>query len=282
MSIKLQEFCRGRYRLAVACIDEIWGLIPKEMQPKFLSVIHRMHSAVSPLNNMIPDDISALDAALDAAIKAAREAGQQEYVSGSLIATGSVTVPLGGQHSIPAQPSPEPQVIVQACRPGDRAMLETDAGKELLAQTTAMLASEPQGAQISDERTMLVPCDEANNYSKILTLLGMEEEGDPVEATRALLREAPAGWRPIETAPKGGGAEMRTDPRWVDPPKILIRFGDEAVSVAYWDWYYAEGGHGCTTGFAWVEPCSGETLDLHYTTPPDGWMPLPAAPKEGA
>jgi hypothetical protein len=82
-------------------------------------------------------------------------------------------------------------------------------------------------------------------------------------------------WLPIESAPKGGGAELVTDPSWVEPPRILIRFGDEAVSVAYWDWYYAEGGRGYRNGFAWIEPCSGDPLDLHYTTPPTHWVPLP-------
>ena len=90
------------------------------------------------------------------------------------------------------------------------------------------------------------------------------------------------GWLPIETAPKGGGAELVTDPKWVAPPKILLRFGDEAISVAYWDWYYAEGGSGHTNGFAWVEPCSGDPLNLHYSTPPDGWMPLPSPPASKA
>lgn len=89
-------------------------------------------------------------------------------------------------------------------------------------------------------------------------------------------------WQPIEAAPKGGGAELVTDPNWVQPPKILLRFGDEAISVAYWDWYYAEGGYGHTNGFAWIEPCSGEPLDLHYNTPPTHWMPLPESLGEGA
>ena len=66
MSIKFQGFCRGRYKLAAACIDEIWGLVPSELQPRFLSVIHRMHSAVAPLNNVIPDHIKSLDAAIKA------------------------------------------------------------------------------------------------------------------------------------------------------------------------------------------------------------------------
>lgn len=95
-------------------------------------------------------------------------------------------------------------------------------------------------------------------------------------------------WQRIDTAPKGGfpegfsGDRLVTDPAWVRPPRILLRFGDEAVSVAYWDWYYAEGGNGCTNGFAWIEPCSGEKLDLHYSTPPTHWMPIPAFPSSPA
>lgn len=85
-------------------------------------------------------------------------------------------------------------------------------------------------------------------------------------------------WQPIETAPKGGGAKLVTDPLWTNPPLILIRFGDEGVSVAYWDWYYAEGGTGYRDGFAWIEPCSGEFLNRHYSTPPTAWMYIP--PKE--
>lgn len=81
-------------------------------------------------------------------------------------------------------------------------------------------------------------------------------------------------WQPMETAPKGGGADDTRDCAWVEPPKILLRFGEESISVAYWEWYYAEGGDGFTNGFAWVEPCSGEPLDLHYTTEPDGWLSL--------
>lgn len=81
-------------------------------------------------------------------------------------------------------------------------------------------------------------------------------------------------WQPIKTAPKGGGADRVDDPKWVKPPRILLRFGDEAVSVAYWDWSYAEGGDGYRDGFAWIEPCSAEPLNLHYSTPPDAWAPI--------
>lgn len=87
-------------------------------------------------------------------------------------------------------------------------------------------------------------------------------------------------WRTIESAPKGGGAELVTDPDWVEPPRILLRFADGNVSVAYWDWYYAEGGSGCTNGFAWIEPCSGEPLDLHYDELVE-WMPIPATAHDG-
>jgi hypothetical protein len=78
----------------------------------------------------------------------------------------------------------------------------------------------------------------------------------------------------METAPKGGGADSVNDPNWVEPPKILLFFDDGEVSVAYWEWYYAAGGGGCTDGFAWVEPVSGETLKAYYGEP-IGWLPIP-------
>lgn len=78
-------------------------------------------------------------------------------------------------------------------------------------------------------------------------------------------------WQPIETAPKTNpDAEVAEK-----PIRILLRFGTEGVAIAYWDWYYAEGGHGCRDGFAWIEPHAGEPLNLHYSEEPDGWAPLP-------
>lgn len=90
-------------------------------------------------------------------------------------------------------------------------------------------------------------------------------------------------WQSIETAPKGGGADSTTNPAWVEPPRILLLFAHGMMSVGYWDWYYAEGGDGCTHGVAWVEPVSGELLKDHYGLPTH-WMPLPdpPSPKEGA
>lgn len=78
------------------------------------------------------------------------------------------------------------------------------------------------------------------------------------------------------TAPKGGGASSIEDPDWIDPPKILLLFQGGQISVGYWDWYYAEGGRGYRGGEAWIEPCSGERLDIHYDKP-IGWMSLPPA-----
>jgi hypothetical protein len=84
----------------------------------------------------------------------------------------------------------------------------------------------------------------------------------------------------METAPKGGGAELVTDPAYVTPPKILLFFADDIVSVGYWDWYYAVGGDGyrdlgCNpNNIAWVSQDSGEQLCLLYDSP-IAWAPLP-------
>lgn len=88
-------------------------------------------------------------------------------------------------------------------------------------------------------------------------------------------------WKPIETAPKGGGAELVTDPNWVQPPLILLYFpkGTQKVAACYWDWYYAEGGRGYTGCSAWIEPVSGEQIALHYDDPTH-WMSIPAAPED--
>lgn len=93
-----------------------------------------------------------------------------------------------------------------------------------------------------------------------------------VEAAEARITELEAerAWRPMSDAPFGGQK----------PVRILIQFGDEGVAIAYGDEYYAEGGHGFTNGFAWVEPFSGDPLDLHFSTPPSGWQPLPTPPTE--
>ncbi len=112
------------------------------------------------------------------------------------------------------------------------------------------------------------------------------DRGDNEEAViidPALLDDVPRGWRDIASAPRGSeDIDDTRDPAYVKPPRILLRFGNEAVAIAYWDWYYAEGGHGYRDGFAWIGPECGEPLNLHYSAAPDGWMPLPPTDREGA
>jgi hypothetical protein len=89
-------------------------------------------------------------------------------------------------------------------------------------------------------------------------------------------------WQPIETAPRGGGAEKITDPNWFEPPDLLLLFPNGKQAVACWDWYYAEGGAGYThDASAWVEQVSGEQVALHYSEP-TYWMPLPDPPESEA
>jgi len=84
-------------------------------------------------------------------------------------------------------------------------------------------------------------------------------------------------WQPMETAPKGNSGLMIDDDNYVSQPEILLLFEEGVCRVGYWDWYYAENGRGYEGGLAWIEPVSGERLDLNYD-PPVNWMELPKSP----
>jgi hypothetical protein len=84
-------------------------------------------------------------------------------------------------------------------------------------------------------------------------------------------------WKPIDTAPKGGGAEDTRDPKWVEPPRILAWSKARGLMIVYWDWYYAERGNGYVVGrTAWVS--EGEAL--WQAEAPTHWMPLPTPPED--
>lgn len=137
----------------------------------------------------------------------------------------------------------------------------------------------PSVHQLEDGRLLIVGARIDEN-----TPLGdIGDDEDAIIIAPALLDDVPRGWRDIASAPKGSeDIDGTRDPAYVKPPRILLRFGNEAVAIAYWDWYYAEGGHGYRDGFAWIGPECGEPLNLHYSAAPDGWMPLPPTDREGA
>ena len=87
-------------------------------------------------------------------------------------------------------------------------------------------------------------------------------------------------WQPIESAPKGGGAEFVTHPDWVEPPKILLKFDHSEIAMGRWDWAYADGGFYHSDGVAWIDPISGEQLNLHFNNPTE-WkhIDLPSPPQ---
>lgn len=86
-----------------------------------------------------------------------------------------------------------------------------------------------------------------------------------------------AVWRSMDTAPQGGGAERTDDPKWVEPPKLLMAFDDGSIEICHWDWYYAPGGNGHTPGVsAWIG-AEGEQV-ARFQGDPIAWMPLPLPP----
>ena len=101
--------------------------------------------------------------------------------------------------------------------------------------------------------------------------------GEPAVVIAKVLLPKDDEWKPIETAPRGGGADDVRSPNWIEPPKILLRFPGGEACVAYWEWSRAEGGYNCTDGVAWVEPISGEQINA-YLGEPTHWRPLPAPP----
>ena len=99
-------------------------------------------------------------------------------------------------------------------------------------------------AQISDERI--------REIGKDVFGIDLNFDGNLITFARALLREAPAGWRPIESAPKGG------------------------YIMGAWK----EGKWHCREMFLENDEWTCTMSDRIYS--PTHWMPLPAAPKEGA
>ena len=104
----------------------------------------------------------------------------------------------------------------------------------------------------------------------------------PAGRTRAVDVDAgSAFWRSMDTAPKGGGAERTDDPKWVEPPKLLMAFDDGSIEICHWDWYYAPGGNGHTPGVsAWIG-AEGQQV-ARFQGDPIAWMPLPLPPNSGS
>lgn len=136
---------------------------------------------------------------------------------------------------------------------------------------------EKVAADIADIENLLI--DAEQKWNDPHTFASAKEAWSRILALPA---SPPSGWRTMDSAPKGSGLEVEfvTDADYVQPPRILLQFANGMVSTAYWDWYYAAGGAGYEGGLSWIEPISGERLDLHYDAPV-GWQPLPPPPVSG-
>jgi hypothetical protein len=100
-----------------------------------------------------------------------------------------------------------------------------------------------------------------------------------VESLEAALA-VPAQWMPIETAPKGSGADgpaLTTDREYIGPPRLLLATA-EGIMVGYYDWYYHPW-YGVGAGPdepPWRDHDGNRTYGVTH------WMPLPAPPGTAA
>lgn len=104
-------------------------------------------------------------------------------------------------------------------------------------------------------------------------LLAYAEQGK----IRAAQVEA-MGWRPVEEAPIGGGAESIDDPNWVEPPKLMLLFPSGTMRIGNYEWYFSEGGYGYNGLSAWADSSTGEQLEYAHGEAPTHFMPLPQPP----
>ena len=88
-----------------------------------------------------------------------------------------------------------------------------------------------------------------------------------VEATMSEIRigQTVADWQPIETAPKGtwGSVMYTNDPRYVEPPTLLLLLEDGKQCCGYADYFYV------SEDSYWCEAVSGElVVPTHWAFQP--------------
>lgn len=104
-----------------------------------------------------------------------------------------------------------------------------------------------------------------------------KDEAEEWWNTRAAQVEA-MGWRPIEEAPIGGGAETVVAPNWVEPPELLLLLPCGTMRIGNYEWYFSEGGYGYNGLSAWTDASTGDQLEAMYGAPPTHFIPLPQPP----
>jgi len=148
-----------------------------------------------------------------------------------------------------------------------------------------MTATDSKEYRVVDESVLGHCCIEASIVDSFGQLVCEFTEKAAAENVAAIINAHAAAasaeptapqWQPIETAPKGGGADRVDDPAYVTPPRLLL-FSEGCMVVGFWEAYHDIGGSGYIGGSAWTEDSSGELMQLTIGEPTH-WMHLPAAP----
>lgn len=127
------------------------------------------------------------------------------------------------------------------------------------AERVDIPAIDPREGGSPDAGGSYIACTKCGNSTKIY--FG-EKEGLLESWNR---RTPPAGWKPIETAPKDGTRILMWDAEFTEWKIVQWDIGEPSIL--------------CGDEKYWVTDSEGPNPDNHIVENPKYWMPLPAAPE---